>query len=424
MVSLIKYGTLGGGEKYETNVMTFDGLSSDDLPVGTFEGMAIPNGSSYCETDTGVKYLYDEENEEWYEQPSGGGGGGGGTDNYNDLSNKPKINGVTLTGDKSLSALDIVSNTTFEQIMSALDTYLNNEVQPKITSQNRLSADLVEEENDKYFASEDELDKIDAILDGQDYFVGAIPLASGDDMNDLEVGKYEAVNGVAANISHSPTNSDFVAFTIETTSAEDCYLQIVYEIGTYAWFLRHGVLINGSMSWIPWQEYSPKYDSTLKLLSDYVDDSGQTNRFVTAAEKAAISSIGDKVDKIEGKELSTNDYTTAEKNKLSGLTQYTDALASAAIYGLGTEMTKNTSFDSYTTSGAYYAYNAVASTLTGGPVSIGNNHVRLEVVNVGSSIQQRLFIASNLYDDKFYVRRKASSGTWSSWYVHTGAVVT
>lgn len=32
---------------------------------------------------------------------SGGGGGGGGTTNYNALSNKPKINGVTLTGDLS-----------------------------------------------------------------------------------------------------------------------------------------------------------------------------------------------------------------------------------------------------------------------------------------------------------------------------------
>jgi hypothetical protein len=31
------------------------------------------------------------------------GGGGGGSDNYNDLSNKPKIEGVTLSGGKSLA---------------------------------------------------------------------------------------------------------------------------------------------------------------------------------------------------------------------------------------------------------------------------------------------------------------------------------
>lgn len=29
--------------------------------------------------------------------------------------------------------------------------------------------------------------------------------------------------------------------------------------------------------------------------------------------------LGGKVDKVEGKQLSTNDYTTAEKNKLAGL---------------------------------------------------------------------------------------------------------
>ena len=34
-----------------------------------------------------------------------GGGGGGGTDNYNALSNKPKINGNTLQGDKTLAEL-------------------------------------------------------------------------------------------------------------------------------------------------------------------------------------------------------------------------------------------------------------------------------------------------------------------------------
>lgn len=36
-----------------------------------------------------------------------GGGGGGGTSNYNDLTNKPQINSVTLSGNKSLSDLGI-----------------------------------------------------------------------------------------------------------------------------------------------------------------------------------------------------------------------------------------------------------------------------------------------------------------------------
>lgn len=38
-----------------------------------------------------------------------GGGGGGGTDNYNDLINQPKINGITLVGNKTTSDLGIKS---------------------------------------------------------------------------------------------------------------------------------------------------------------------------------------------------------------------------------------------------------------------------------------------------------------------------
>lgn len=46
-----------------------------------------------------------------------GGGGGGGTDNYNDLINQPKINNVTLTGNKSSSDLGINSNIMLSSIM-------------------------------------------------------------------------------------------------------------------------------------------------------------------------------------------------------------------------------------------------------------------------------------------------------------------
>ena len=41
----------------------------------------------------------------------GSGGGGSGTTNYNDLTNKPQINGVTLEGNKTSADLDIQSQT-------------------------------------------------------------------------------------------------------------------------------------------------------------------------------------------------------------------------------------------------------------------------------------------------------------------------
>lgn len=53
--------------------------------------------------------------------------------------------------------------------------------------------------------------------------------------------------------------------------------------------------------------------------------------------------LNNKVDKVEGKQLSTNDYTTAEKNKLAGLSNVTSALGY-------TPPTTNTTYGNATTS--------------------------------------------------------------------------
>ena len=51
---------------------------------------------------------------------SGSEGGGGGTTNYNDLDNKPQINGVTLTRDKTFDelGLEALSNTELENMLT------------------------------------------------------------------------------------------------------------------------------------------------------------------------------------------------------------------------------------------------------------------------------------------------------------------
>jgi len=64
-------------------------------PSGSFEG----KGGKY------LRVKSDETGTEW------ASGGGSGTDDYNELSNKPKIAGVTLVGDKSLADLGIASTT-------------------------------------------------------------------------------------------------------------------------------------------------------------------------------------------------------------------------------------------------------------------------------------------------------------------------
>ena len=61
---------------------------------------------------------------------NGGGGGTGGTSNYNDLTNKPQINGTTLTGNKTLDELGITADNlnvyTKEETTNAINGAVND----------------------------------------------------------------------------------------------------------------------------------------------------------------------------------------------------------------------------------------------------------------------------------------------------------
>ena len=52
----------------------------------------------------------------------GGGGGSGGTSDYNDLANKPQIEGVTLSGNKTFPNLNlnVLTNTEIQEIFDNL----------------------------------------------------------------------------------------------------------------------------------------------------------------------------------------------------------------------------------------------------------------------------------------------------------------
>ena len=49
-----------------------------------------------------------------FESAGGGGGGSSGTTNYNELSNKPKLNGVTIQGDKTFEDYGLTPLTSLE----------------------------------------------------------------------------------------------------------------------------------------------------------------------------------------------------------------------------------------------------------------------------------------------------------------------
>ena len=59
--------------------------------------------------------------------------------------------------------------------------------------------------------------------------------------------------------------------------------------------------------------------SKSNVLLGNVDNTSDTNKPISTATQTALNS---KVDKVSGKQLSTEDYTTADKNKLAGLSNY------------------------------------------------------------------------------------------------------
>lgn len=73
---------------------------------------------------------------------------------------------------------------------------------------------------------------------------------------------------------------------------------------------------------------------------NYVDKNG-LSRFYEKLKTL----LANKVDKVSGKGLSTNDYTTTEKNKLAGLKNYTLPTASSSVLG-GVKVGSNLSISS------------------------------------------------------------------------------
>ena len=86
------------------------------------------------------------------------------------------------------------------------------------------------------------------------------------------------------------------------------------------------------------------------------------------------TALADKVDKVDGKGLSTNDYTTAEKSKLEGLSNYTLPTASASTLGgikVGNNLTVDADGKLNAVQGTYTLPTASASLLGG--VKVGTN---------------------------------------------------
>lgn len=104
------------------------------------------------------------------------------------------------------------------------------------------------------------------------------------------------------------------------TNDRSFFTDINYGYGTASWFPATG----GTALIITSEGHAVKYT---------ISKDGEVIKGEEFTLKDFTSELNNKVDKVEGKQLSSNDYTTAEKNKLANLQNYTLPTATKNILG-------------------------------------------------------------------------------------------
>lgn len=145
------------------------------------------------------------------------------------------------------------------------------------------------------------------------------------------------------------------------------------------------------------------------------DDSPTSGSNNPVKSGGIYTALEGKVDTVNGKGLSTNDYTTAEKNKLGGL-------SGADIFVLGTALASNDSLNTLTTPGKWYATSsAIATTITGIPTGLNVAFFGMTIPSVANARYIQILIPNDDTGD-WYKRRY--TGSWQAWVKYTGTQLT
>lgn len=229
--------------KYMGNIQTFDEIPENkelhlvfsheqtkEMPLGTWDAelylidgngkrmtvnnrihMLVTNsvGEAYCPDDpqavsvviSANKYIEDAEvsadgktltltKKDGTEVSFSGGGGGGGTNDYNDLENKPSINGATLTGNVNLATPEQLS---LKADKSALDNHEGNTNNPhKVTAAQVGAVQLLEDVNGE---------KTAVTIGSRSGIVGPYSLANGNNVTASGQGSHaEGLETVASGV--------------------------------------------------------------------------------------------------------------------------------------------------------------------------------------------------------------------------------
>lgn len=133
--------------------------------------------------------------------------------------------------------------------------------------------------------------------------------------------------------------------------------------------------------------------------SEYVTET-ELNEKGYATTSAMNTALEDKVDKVSGKQLSTEDFTTALKTKLNGLSNYDDTAISNAVNKLRTDFDTLVSGDTTT---AIKTFNEVIAFLDG----ISDSE---DLESIIASIEQQIASKQDKIDDLATIRSGAALG--------------
>lgn len=191
---------------------------------------------------------------------------------------------------------------------------------------------------------------------------------------------------------------------------EQQYDKYILSQGSMAYVIKSGeIYVMGSDG--KW--YSSENNQSVDL-SDYYTKL-QTNELLAS-----------KIDKTAGMGLSSNDYTTAEKNKLSSLSNYDDTALKSQISAVHSMPTINSatysSLYSYAdglNAGEFQVMILKGSGVTDIPVD--DNIIAKIYIYSKNTAFMTLYPTGTQYCDRFYTVSKVS-GKWGKWYIFTGQV--
>lgn len=162
--------------------------------------------------------------------------------------------------------------------------------------------------------SNEDRKKLEEKVDSLDKEMGEVKkdlsiLGSKQDVVELEIGDSNEIKANNLKKLQSIQTNDHTFFT-----------DINYGYGTASWLPATG----GTALIITSEGHAVKYT---------ISKDGEVIKGEEFTLKDFTSELNNKVDKVEGKQLSSNDYTTAEKNKLANLQNYTLPTATKNILG-------------------------------------------------------------------------------------------